>query len=100
LRKGGTANDVTKEGLQQVEAALRVQRAATINSGTDVTHFFERSSKVGQRRPDYREVSIRKIDAGSPGWIRTSDHSINSQLLFHFAALQGISPKLRSALFH
>jgi hypothetical protein len=38
-------------------------------------------------------------DFGSPGWIRTSDHSINSQPLFHFAALQGISPKLRSALF-
>jgi hypothetical protein len=26
-------------------------------------------------------------------------HLINSQALFHFVALQGISPKLRSALF-
>jgi len=37
---------------------------------------------------------------GSPGWIRTSDHSINSQALFHFIALQGISHKLRSATFY
>jgi hypothetical protein len=39
--------------------------------GTDVTHFFDLSLKVGQRGPDYRGVSMREINNGSPGWIRT-----------------------------
>jgi hypothetical protein len=41
-------------------------------SGTDVAHFFSLSPKVGQRRSDYRGVSMREIGNGSPGWIRTS----------------------------
>jgi hypothetical protein len=41
-----------------------------------------------------------KEAAGSPGWIRTSDHSINSQPLFHFAALHGISQGSTCLLFH
>jgi hypothetical protein len=51
------------------------------NPGTDVAHFFNLSPKVGQRAPDYRGVSVAKISSGSPGWIRTSDHSINSREL-------------------
>jgi hypothetical protein len=38
-------------------------------SGTDVTHFFGLTLKVGQRRPDYRGVSVREISNGTPGWI-------------------------------
>ena len=48
--------------------------------GTDVTHFFKLSPKVGQRGADYRGVSMGDFDCGSPGWIRTSDHSINSRI--------------------
>ena len=51
-------------------------------SGTDVAHFFSLSPKVGQRRQNYCEVSMREISNGSPGWIRTSDHSINSRMLY------------------
>jgi hypothetical protein len=40
------------------------------NPGTDVTHFFGSSLKVGQRRQDYRGVSMWKFSGGSPGWIR------------------------------
>jgi hypothetical protein len=50
--------------------------------GTDVTHFFDLSLKVGQRGPDYSGVSMWDLDSGSPGWIRTSDHSINSRMLY------------------
>jgi hypothetical protein len=40
--------------------------------GTDVTHFFSLSLKVGQPRQEYCEFSRREIDNGSPGWIRTA----------------------------
>jgi hypothetical protein len=52
------------------------------NPGTDVTHLFSLSPKVGQSGPNYRGVSMAKIGSGSPGWIRTSDHSINSRMLY------------------
>jgi hypothetical protein len=38
--------------------------------GTDVTHFFELSPKVGQREADYRGSSMGNFSNGSPGWIR------------------------------
>jgi hypothetical protein len=50
--------------------------------GTDVTHYFDLSPKVGQRGPEYRGVSMKDFSNGSPGWIRTSDHSINSRMLY------------------
>jgi hypothetical protein len=48
--------------------------------GTDVTHFFDLSPKVAQREADYGAISMRDFSDGSPGWIRTSDHSINSRI--------------------
>jgi hypothetical protein len=51
--------------------------------GTDVTHFFSLSPNVGQRGQEYCAVSMWDFDNGSPGWIRTSDHSINSRMLYH-----------------
>jgi hypothetical protein len=50
------------------------------NPGTDVTHFFSLSPKVGQRAADYRGISATEITSGSPGWIRTSEHSIKSRM--------------------
>jgi hypothetical protein len=47
-----------------------------------VTHFFGLSRKVGQREAVYRAISMRVFSNGSPGWIRTSDHSINSRMLY------------------
>jgi hypothetical protein len=40
--------------------------------GTDVTHFFSLSPKVGQRQADCRAISVDEISNGSPGWIRTA----------------------------
>ena len=50
--------------------------------GTDVTHYFDLSPKVGQSGPKYRGISMQELGNGSPGWIRTSDHSINSRMLY------------------
>ena len=50
--------------------------------GTNVTHFFSLSPKVGQPRQEYCAFSSEENDNGSPGWIRTSDHSINSRMLY------------------
>jgi hypothetical protein len=55
---------------QDCQEAMRhgaLKRGRAI-SGTDVTHFFGLSRKVGQRRPDCRGVSVREISNGSPGW--------------------------------
>jgi hypothetical protein len=41
--------------------------------GTDVTHFFSLSPKVGQRQADCRAISVDEISNGSPGWIRTPE---------------------------
>jgi hypothetical protein len=59
-------------GLWMMRGDMAHGNRGKVIPGTDVTHFFDLSPKVGQRGPDYREISMRKIDRGSPGWIRTS----------------------------
>ena len=59
--------------------------------GTDVTHFFSLSPKVGQPGQENCTFSMGEIDNGSPGWIRTSDHSINSRDLGRFNGIQPAS---------
>jgi integrase len=49
-------------------------------SGTDVSNPTIRSGLT--IRPKKQERSRRKSWNGSPGWIRTSDHSINSRMLY------------------
>jgi hypothetical protein len=75
----GTFRPVNK--VKRRGAIPHIKRRKAI-SGTDVTHFFDLSPNVGQRGLDYRGVSMRVLSNGSPGWIRTSDHSINSRMLY------------------
>jgi hypothetical protein len=60
------------------DAMPHTKRGKAAIPGTDVTHFFDLSPKVGQRGSNYRGVSMRGFSNGSPGRIRTNDHSINS----------------------
>jgi hypothetical protein len=73
----GTFCSVTSVGRRA--GMLHDKRSEAI-PGTDVTHFFSLSPKVGQPGQENCTFSMGEIDNGSPGWIRTSDHSINSRV--------------------
>jgi len=64
-------------GMWIMRGDMAHDKRGEANPGTDVAHFFRLSPKVGQREPDYCEVSMLEFDSGSLGWIRTSDHSIS-----------------------
>jgi hypothetical protein len=48
--------------------------------GTDVSHFFDLSPKVGQRGHYYVGVSVLKNTNGSPGWIRMAAGALQQAL--------------------
>jgi hypothetical protein len=47
-------------------AAGKIEKAGMAISGTDVTHFFSLSPKVGQWQADCSEISVGMISNGSP----------------------------------